>query len=302
MGKFTYLNFNERLSRDLSVTDQEDPGLKPRVEIFPQEMRKFVQWSKGKLILQFNEAGIFQFNLMATSDYKVSSSESFLVEVFPEGRKEILLFADSTRDPEVVFYKKTFENMDIMNPSIQEVNQRNISGRDTLVITTSTLMDPSTDAEILKAIDSIKNIIIASPLISHLPQAFLTRLVEKYDFRPIGRYSDLPNMPPLTEMKMVGTSQFVVPEQLIHLKGTASLASANPAIFDTGLDDKGKICKGVLGLTITDYSPYVLGVVCPRPNGGRFSILGTEWADLNFTEEDTKIPAEWFNTMLKDQF
>ena len=302
-GELIYLGFNESLERRIKVVDREDPQLDPKVEIFPKEMRKFVTWNNNRLKLKFNKSGVFQFNLVATSDYNMSSAESFIVEVFPETRRRTLLFADSTRDPEVVFYKQTFQNtMDIMNPAIQEVNLRNISDRDTLVITTSTLLDETVKTEVMSAIDKIKHVVVASPLIEKLPQEFRTRLEEEYDLLPIGRYSQLPNMPELNKMKFAMTSQFQTPSKPVGLKGSVTGESRDPLIFNGGLYDTQKICKGVLGLSENGNNPYVLGVSCNRKNGGRISFLGTEWADLLTSEEDKQIPVKWFNTLLKGNF
>ncbi|MFT6604167.1 MAG: hypothetical protein ACJARO_001686 [Bacteriovoracaceae bacterium] len=233
----------------------------------------------------------------------MSSAESFIVEVFPNNRNKTLLFADSTRDPEALFYKSAFKGtMDIMNPAIQEVNLRNISDRETLVITTSTLLDESVQAEVLSAIKGIKNIVVASPLIRKLPPEFLTTLEEEYDFLPIGRYSELPNMPDLSKMKFVAVSKFATPVNAVGVKQKASKESHDPMIFNGGLHDPDKICKGVLGLSETGTNPYVTGVSCARKNGGRISILGTEWADLLTQEADKEIPAKWFDTLLNGKF
>ncbi|MFT6071361.1 MAG: hypothetical protein ACJAT2_000543 [Bacteriovoracaceae bacterium] len=302
-GELIYLGFNESMTRNIKVVDNEDRSLTPRVEVFPTEMREFVSWSRGKLRLRFNKAGVFQFNLVATSDYNMSSAESFIVEVFPNNRNKTLLFADSTRDPEALFYKSAFKGtMDIMNPAIQEVNLRNISDRETLVITTSTLLDESVQAEVLSAIKGIKNIVVASPLIRKLPPEFLTTLEEEYDFLPIGRYSELPNMPDLSKMKFVAVSKFATPVNAVGVKQKASKESHDPMIFNGGLHDPDKICKGVLGLSETGTNPYVTGVSCARKNGGRISILGTEWADLLTQEADKEIPAKWFDTLLNGKF
>lgn len=301
-GELVYLGFNQRFTRSIYVKDEEDNQLRPKVEIFPEELRKYVTWNRDMLSIQMDKPGVFQFNIVATSEYNVSSAESFILEVFPENRNKTLLFADSTRDPEVVFYKNTFKNMDVMNPAIQEVNLRNISDRDTLVLTTSTLLDKSVESEVLNAIDKIKNVVIASPLIESLPEKFLTKMIEDYDLSPIGRYSELPNMPDLSAMKFVTTSQFSAATDAIRLNGTASSESYDPMIFNGGLYDTEKNCKGVVGLTQTGTNPYVIGVVCNREKGGRIAILGTEWADLKFTEADQDIPVKWFNTMLKASF
>lgn len=302
-GELIYLGFNKEMTRNIKVVDLEDRNLTPKVEIFPIEMREYVKWSRGKLRLRFNKSGVFQFNLVATSDYNMSSAESFIVEVFPDNRNKTLVFADSTRDPEMLFYKSAFNGtMDLMNPAIQEVNLRNLSGRETLVLTTSTLLDESVQKEVMSAISKIKNIVVASPLIRKLPSQFLTTLEEEYDFLPIGRYSELPNMPELSKMKFVAVSKFDTPNEAVRLKQSASMESKDPMIFNGGLHDPDKICKGVLGLSETGTNPYVTGVSCARKNGGRISILGTEWADLLTKEADKDIPAKWFDTLLNGNF
>lgn len=301
-GEIVYLNHAETQTRKIQVRDLEDPNLKPKVEIFPEESRKYVSWSGDTLRLNFTEPGIFQFNVRATSDYNVSSMESFLVEVFPKDRNKILFFADSTRDPEVIFYKKIFKNVDIMNPAIQEINTRNLSGRDTLVIGTSSLMDVDVQPMVSKAIDKIKNVVVASPLIDQLPEKFLAKLRNDYGLITIGRYSQLPNLPPLEKMQFAKTSQFGNSQSPVFLKRTASSESRDPMLFNGGLYEADKICKGVLGLSLNGTNPYVVGVVCNRENGGRISLLGTEWADLAVSAGDEQIPVLWFNTMINAKF
>ncbi|MBC7538380.1 MAG: hypothetical protein H7281_06140 [Bacteriovorax sp.] len=301
-GEMIYLSFAETVTKKIVVKDAEDPTLKPKVEIFPEEIRKYVTWNGDKLSMNFTEPGVFQFNVKATSDYSVSSAESFLIEVFPKDRNKTLFFADSTRDPEVIFYKTTFKNVDIMNPAIQDINVRNLSGRETLVIGTSSLMDVDVQPMILKAIDKIKNIVVASPLIDQLPDKFLAKLRNDYGLITIGRYSQLPNLPPLETMQFAKTSQFANPLNPIFLKRISSSESHDPMLFNGGLYEPNKICKGVLGLSLDGTNPYVIGVVCNRENGGRISLLGTEWADLKVGAGDEQIPVQWFNTMIKDKF
>lgn len=308
VGELVYLNYNKELTRDLPITDAEDEKLTPKVEIFPEEMREFVKYERSRfgndrLVMKFNKAGTFQFNVVATSDYNVSSAESFLVEVFPENRNKVLIFADSTRDKEVLFYKEQFkQEMDLMNPAIQVVNQRNISGRETVILTTSTLLDESNKFEIFNAIEEIDHVVIASALYEKLPEKFLTRLEEEYDLRAIGRYSQLPNLPPLNQMRFQTTGQFDAPKAPVGLKGTTTMESGDPLIFNGGLDEPNKVCKGVLGLTETGNNPLRIGVNCRRKNGGRISILGTEWADLKVSDEDAGIVESWFNTLLNAKF
>lgn len=301
-GEMLYLGHGKNETRQIDVRDSEDSNLSPKVEIFPAEVRKYVSWKNNRLEMNFSEAGVFQFNLIATSDYNVSSAESFLVEVFPKDRNKILFFADSTRDPEVIFYKNTFKNVDIMNPAIQDISLRNLSDRETLVIGTSTLMDDSVQPKVQQAIEKIKNIVVASPLIEQLPEKFLEDLRTNYELITIGRYSQLPNLPALEKMRFVTTKKFQTPGQPVMLKLSASAESKDPMLFNGGLDDPDKICKSVIGLSLDGTNPYVIGVVCDRKGGGRISLLGTEWADLKVSTGDEQIPVEWFNTMVKGKF
>jgi hypothetical protein len=84
-----------------------------------------------------------------------------------------------------------------MNPVIQEVNERNVSGRDTLIITTSIIKDPTIHHKMVEGIGLIKNIVIASPLISELPEVLLKEIRENYGVSIRGRYADL-GLPSLT--------------------------------------------------------------------------------------------------------
>ncbi len=300
-----YLGYDKPISRTIRITDMEDSSLTPKVEIFPEEMRQYVNWSNGQLTARFDQAGVYQFNVKATSDYNMSSTESFILEVFPENRKKILIFADSTRDPEVVFYKQRFTDMEMMNPAIQAINTRNISDRTTLVITSSTLMDKSVQDKVQRAIDEIDNIVVASPLIESLPPKFLNTLESKYDMSPIGRLSKIPNAPKIADAKFHYTKHFDVPTNDIGLKGSASSESFDPIIFNGGLYDTEKNCKGVLGVSETDINPFIIGLSCTRTErrgGGRISILGTEWADFKTSTDDEGIPAKWFDTLLNENF
>jgi hypothetical protein len=302
VGEMLYLGFNERQTRSVLVRDGEDANLKPKVEIFPETLRKYVSWNNGTLTMQFKEAGVFQFNLLATSDYNVSSSESFLVEVFPETRSKTLFFADSSRDAEARFYRDNLKNVDVMNPFIQDINVRNISNRETLVLGTSILLDKEANDAILKAMGKIKNLVIASPMLENMPIAFLDELREQYNMDFVGRFNDLPRTPDLKKTYFAFTNQFQKPVGKVGLKLTTTVESSNPLIFNGGLDDADKLCKGVLGLTDTGFNPYVIGVVCKRNNGGKLILLGTEWADFAVESSDANIPSLWFDKMLTGRF
>ena len=302
VGELIYLGFNETETRNLEITDGEDTRINPKIEIFPIEMRQYVSWFDDRVRMKFDKAGTHQFNIKATSDYKTSSTESFIVEVFPKDRSKVLFFADSTRDPEVKFYKENLKDVSLMNPLIQKINLRNVSDRETLVLGTSVLFDKEASAQILKAMKEIDNIVIASPLIDNMPEQFLAELKDDYNLGFIGRWNSIPRTPDLSKTFFAHTKHFRTPKHNVGLKLSASTESANPLIFNGGLDDPDKICKGVLGLTVDGNNPLVIGVTCQRKYGGKITLLGTEWADLKIHEDDKNIPSSWFNTMLKGRF
>lgn len=302
VGDIAYLNYNQKELRKISIVDNENPAVGPKVEVFPESMREFVTWNKNLLSMQFNSPGIYQFNIIATSEYNISRNESFLVEVFPKERNQTIFFADSSRDPEASFYKQVIKEVDIFNPNIQDISLRDLAGRSSLILGTSILIDDANHNKILSAASKIKNLIIATPLIEELPKSLLEELQNDYGLSIIGRYNDLPNPPPIEKMLLATTTHFETPSFPVGLKLTSTVQSKNPLIFNGGLDDPNKICKGVLGLSPDKFNPYVLGVVCNKKNGGRVALLGTEWSELKTHTNDIKIPFSWFTTFLNEKF
>ena len=294
VGQLMYLGHNESKLFRVKVEDAEMLNSTPMVEIFPESIRKYVSWKNNQLLLRFNEAGVFQFNLVATSDYNIQSSQSFIVEVFPQNRSKVLFFADSTKDKEVQFYQKTYPGLDLMNPVIQEINTRNISARDTLIIGTSILKDLSVNEKIIKAMDFIDNIVIASPLLENLPEKYLRELNQDYGV-VFYRYQDLSSAEDLTKMHLDGMN--IYPQQKVRLGQNASDESVNPLIFNTKSSSSN--CKPVLDL-MNDIGSQIhkIGIVCKRKTGGRLALMGTEWADLKTSSADSEIPASWMKRML----
>lgn len=303
-GKVQFLGFNESKTFNISVRDGEDSRLDPAVTIEPAEMQKYVTYnqSRGRLTVKFSESGIYQFNIRAKSDYNVESAESFIVEIFSKNRSNVLYFTDSTKNEEVKFYKSIYPDLDIMNPNFQDLNIRNLSGRRTLLLGTSILKDNDIQDMILRAMDEIGDIVIASPLIDQMPEKFRVKLEDTYKVSINGRLSELPNAPALDKMEFVWRDDFTRPSGKIQLKGTATGESVDPVLFVAGVERQN--CQDVLDLADERREKrYKIGVICDRVNGqyGRLAILGTEWADLKVGDSDKNIPARWFNQMLNNR-
>ncbi len=297
-GEIKYLNFNDSESYYIKVVDGDRTRVDiDDVQIFPEEMRKYVSFSKNYLKVQFKEAGIHQFSIVATSAYNMSSSESFVAEVFPKDRSRTLYFTDSTRTPEVAFYKAGIKNIEIMNPAIQQLNDRNLSGRDNLIIGTDILIDKSMGVFIEQAMKKIENVVIASPLIENMPQFFMDELQLDHHIAIAGRYNELPNTPKIETMQFIAREDFATPKNKVSLNLKSSRESRNPLLFSVGVDRVS--CEDVLDLT--DHKKedrYKIGVICDRSTGGRYAILGTEFSDIKTTEVDTSVPRRWLTRML----
>ncbi len=299
VGNIEYLNYDERRVYRIGVVDGDFFGEKVRnVVVKPKEMRKFVTWSLGKLYVQFDQPGIHQFSLVATSEYNMSSAESFVVEVFEPTRSRTVYFTDSTRDAEVKFFKQVMENVELMNPVLQPLNKRNLAGRENLVLGTGILLDPQMKDNIELAMGRIENVVVASPLIENMPTSFLDELQRDFHISILGRYSELPDTKPLKEMSFIAREDFEQAKDSVGLKQMTTPESGDPLIFSVGVDRVN--CEDVLDLTDAKQEDRLkIGIICNRPQAGRYAILGTEFADLLTSKRDEKIAPQWLRRMLE---
>ncbi len=297
-GEIKYLDFNSRKSFDIYVRDGDNRNEVVRdVKIMPEHMRKYVSWRNNTLQVRFDKPGIHQFSLVAKSEYNVTSAESFVAEVFQKDRSRILYFTDSTRDPEVKFFKEVMGDVTLFNPVLQALNDRNLSGRDTLILGTGILTDPEMKSNIADAMKNIENVVVASAMIENMPDKFINELQQEHHISILGRYNELPNLPKLSDTYFIARDDFETTNAKVTLKTTSSIESSNPLIFSVGVDRVG--CEDVLDLTDKkEEARLKVGIICDRKGGGRYAILGTEFADLKVEESDAQIPTKWLHRML----
>ena len=299
-GEIVYLNYSERKNYKVEVNDGDNSSLSiSNVEIFPADMRSFVTWKKGKLSVKFSKEGIHQFSLRATSEYNIASAQSFVVEVFAPDRSKTLFFIDSSRTDEVNFYKNIVKDVKLMNPSFQELNKKELSGRNTLIVGSGVLQDASLSTHIEKAMKLIPNILIASPHVRNMPATFLDELTQDHHVSIHGRFNDLSLSHKLTDLHFIARYDFEQSDDFVRLKGTTTLESQNPLLFSVGVDRYD--CEDVLDLTDKKEELRLkIGIICDRKYGGRYAILGTEFSDLFITDSDrdSEIPTQWLRRML----
>ena len=301
VGQIKYLNFNETKTFSISAVDGDNRSLDiENLTIYPKEMRDFVSWNNGKLIVAFNKAGIHQFSVHAKSEYNLSSAESFVVEVFEKNRSRTLYFTDSTRGDEVKFYKDMIKDVSLMNPFLQSLNQRNLSGRDTLILGTDILLDNSLSLQIANALMNIPNIIIATPLIENMPKIFLDELQTQHHISILGRFNQLGLQDSIDKYHFIARDDFEQSSDYVSLKGNSTKESHNPLIFSVGVDRVA--CEDVLDLTdAKEEKRLKIGVICDRVFGGRYAILGTEFSDLKTSKDNKNIVDKWLRRMLSTE-
>ena len=298
-GEIKYLKYNEQGTYDIKIRDGDKFNRKiDRIQIFPESMRRYVRFDSDEdLVVKFPKAGIHQFSLVATSEYGMSSAESFVAEVFKKSRSRTVYLTNTHKDPEAKFFTQNMNNVELLNPYFQRMDKRMLSGRDSLILGTNILYDKEFIKVIEKAMKRIDNVIVASPMIQNMPDFFLEELYSFYKVAIDGRFNDI-SKTPLKDMHFISRSDFENSKDLIKLKQTTTSESSNPLIFSIGVDRQD--CQDVLDLTNKKKSlRYKLGIICDRRSGGRYAILGAEFSDFSTSDRDKNIPVKWLRRMLK---
>jgi hypothetical protein len=296
-GEIKYLKHRESETYRIKIRDGDNNSrLIDSIKIVPSEMSKYVDFNRDRLTVQFDKPGLHQFSIVATSEYGMSTAQSFVADVFKKERSKTIYLTNTHKDPEAKFFTKNMTNVELLNPYFQRMDKRMLSGRDNLILGTNILQDTEFIDTIEEAMSNIDNVIIASPMIKNMPKTFLEELHSVYKVAIDGRYNDI-SKTPLSEMRFISRTDFENSSDIIGLKQTTTSESANPLIFSIGVDRQD--CQDVLDLTDKNKTlRYKMGIICDRQSGGRYAILGTEFSDFKTTETDKDIPAKWLERML----
>lgn len=307
-----YLNFNETYTYNIEITDGDSGIDITDVVVVQEKMRKYVSYSNGTLRVRFDKPGLHQFSLRAKSAYNVASAETFNLEVYPRDRFKTILFTNGTVtdsgdvEPDYKFYTEVLGDVNPINPAIRDLNDRILSGRETLIIGSRILLNPT--QKVLDAIDyameKIDNVVIATPLLQRMPTTFIDKLVNEFRVGITGRYGQITGAPSLDQMYFVARSDFRRARHKVRIRPKANGEARDPLIFALGVDRKD--CEDVMDFTNKDEvqgsSIYKIGVICDRsyPNsGGRLAVLGIDFSNLLPHEDEPKIPAKWLENMLQ---
>ena len=296
LAKVLYLKEKKSERVNVRVRDENSYA---KVEIFPESIREEVSWDRDQLTITPKSTGLRQFNLVATSKYGISTSESFVFEALPWSWHPVLVLGDSHVDEEVLAAIDFFDEVNVVNPLLQPLDERMLSLRSTLIIGTSALKQEGALATIESASSKIKNILVMSPLLKNL-EGELGKEIKDNQLSFAGRYTSFPG--PLPEVEKVDVvpaklGSLTQPSSPIHLKGKLTGESFDPMIL---LVDDRSSCKKALQLEDPKIEePLTVSVICRRKGNGKLLVSGVEWGDIQPTSiSESKIVKKWLTELV----
>jgi hypothetical protein len=305
IGSVKYLRVGENIRLPLKIVDGESMSSlgNDRVAIFPESMRSEVKWQNGELIVTPTTAGFKQFNVTGTSVMGMMRTESFIFEALPTTWPRTLILGESLSNPEVSKMLSMIDGFQVVNPTLQPLDERTLASRETLILTTNVLKEADLDAGVLaaldKAIQSAKTVIVSSPIAALLTGSFAQELAAA-GLAFEGRFGQLPGVPTLSSLSLyVGPSSTLEkPVRKVKLLGKLTDESVSPLVLKI---NAGSTCTQDLKLAAneTDATHYTVGAQCRRANGGRIVVLGFELGDAEPPSAEALIVSKWAQKLVK---
>ncbi len=307
LGQIKYVRKGDEIRIGVPVTDGNWPKLSTTVTIDPPALRGQITWNNGNLIIKANEAGVKQFNLIATNTMGRQDTESFNVELLPSTWSSTLILGDSLKDPEIQSTLRFFKNAQVLNPAMQVLDDRVLALRSTLVVGTSALSDSTQMEAIDHAVGLVKDVFIHSALVERLVQfgGELSRQMGKVNLELQGRVSSVTSQqnPALDSLPLVTgeNSGLASSANKMVLDGTLTSESRDPMTFKF---KSSAGCKSLLDLeykAVPSLPAYRLSVAtsCSLGGGAKLIIAGFEWGDIQAKSSlDSGLAADWLDDIL----
>lgn len=303
LGQVRYLRSKSSSRVRLPIQNPNSTGNQFSVTIEPASIRSEVEYRNGELILQPRNPGFKQFNVNVKTPQGLSRSESFSFECLPESWSSVLVLGDGLRDPEIAATLALFPGAQVMNPLMQEMNDRALALREVVVLGTSLMMDSAAVIAAMPAIEQIQTVVFQSPRMDQLGNS-LWSWFGSLGAKVQGRVSVLlgANFPGLQQLPILpdAKSGLTKPVKQVLLSGGLTSESRDPLIFAT----PSQSCKPVLSMQYSPAAslpPYELPVVVKcEERGKRWILSGLEWADLQPQASfDQGIVVRWIQEVLK---
>jgi hypothetical protein len=303
LGEVRYLRADSSMRIRIPVRNPNAGGTGYSVSIEPESLRSEVQYVSGELVISPTTPGFRQFNINVRIPQGLSRIESFSYEALPKNWSRVLVLGDGLRDPEVAGTLGLIPGAQVVNPLMQDMNDRTLALREAVVLGTSLLSDQAAFAAAKPALDRVAIVMVQSPRIDGAGTSFWTEL-GSIGLKLQGRVSAVlgSNFPGLALLPVsrASGSGLSAPIGKLLLNGSLTAESANPTLLAASSSN----CKSVLQFSyapVSSLPPYELPIAmkCER-NGKRWIISGMEWSDLSAQSAgDQKIVSTWMQEVLK---
>ncbi len=293
MGTIKYVREGETERVTLAVRDGEFATTAPAVKITPASDE--ISWAAGRLEIKAKKAGLKQFTLTATSVYGVVQTESFLLEVLPASWGSVLMFGESPTNAEVKASQALYDSVQVANPGLQLNDPRLLVLRKSVVLGTSSFLDPGVITPMEKQAALVSDILVNTPLVGKLESSLKEELA-KLNVSVGARLTDLTGW----ELGVDADGGLAEPTNPIKLAGKLSSESAMPAPVSAKKALLGRSdCKNILVLSKSGEDDIPVAVTCRRGAGkGNLVVAGFEFADILTSPADNRIVKKWLSTLV----
>jgi hypothetical protein len=293
MGTIKYIREGESERMNLSVRDGEFATTAPSVKIVPASDE--ITWAAGRLEVIGKRPGLKQFTLTATSVYGVTHTESFLLEVLPASWGSVLMFGESPTNAEVKASQALFDSVQVANPGLQLNDPRLLVLRKSVVLGTSSFLDPGTIGPMEKQASQLSDVLVNTPLVGKL-ESSLKDEISRLNVSVGARLADITGW----ELTVDSASGLAAPTNPIKLSGKLTSESATPAPVSAKKVLFGRSdCKNLLVLTKSGQDDIPVAVTCRRGTGkGNLVVAGFEFADILTSPADNRIVKKWLSTLV----
>ena len=299
VGEMRYLREGEQLRIKLPVANQNPDNYPLNISIEPASMRSEVEFKLNEILLKPTKPGFKQFSVVAKLAQGLSRSEGFAFEALPKTWSKVLILGDGMKDPEIVGTLKLMSGAQVMNPLMQELNDRALALRDVVVLGTSLFEDAQAVLAAAPAIQKARVVFIQAPKLENLPQD-LAQSLARLGFQVRGRFSSVlgPNVPDLTKIPVspVSGAGLTAPYQPLRVAGALTSESKDPMFLTASPMSSCKVALQMTYKAVPNLPGYDLPVALRcEAQGRRFVVSGVEWADLvPQTNMDQQIVSRWF--------
>lgn len=255
-----------------------------------------VSFANGNLKIKGVNPGIKTLTINVVNSVGGMASGVFLYEVLPAQWAENLVIASASPVAELAPIETLLGKSMRAYFAGQNLDNRSLSFRKSVTVGTHSMSLPDAGVDLAFFAKNLKKVLISTPLLSKLPADIINEL-RSHGVYLAGRASSIQGFK-LSDFELVPARFLGMPTEATGLLGSITSESQDPAMLSLSISSD---CERLYSLFKPGAPPQELlvGVSCPRKEGGRLIVLGFEWADLKISQADQALPAQWFKKMME---